>query len=51
MPAASVGETASHEVQVTAAAIDAFAELSGDESPIHLDDAYAAETMFGVGAL
>ena len=47
MPVASVGETASHEVQVTAEAIDAFAELSGDENPIHLDDAYAAETMFG----
>ncbi len=47
MPVASVGETASHEVQVTAEAIDAFAELSGDENPIHLDEAYAAETMFG----
>ena len=47
MPVASVGETASHEVQVTAEAIDAFAELSGDDNPIHLDDAYAAETMFG----
>ncbi|OYR42543.1 acyl dehydratase [Halorubrum sp. Ib24] len=47
MPVATVGETASHEVQVTDEAIDAFAELSGDDNPIHLDDAYAAESMFG----
>jgi len=47
MPVASVGDTASHEVQVTDEAINAFAELSGDENPIHLDDAYAAESMFG----
>ena len=24
----------------------AFAELSGDKNPVHLDDAYAAGTMF-----
>jgi len=47
MPVATVGDTASHEVQVTDEAIDAFAELSGDDNPIHLDDAYAAESMFG----
>ncbi|MFW6318209.1 MAG: MaoC family dehydratase [Halorubrum sp.] len=47
MPVAAVGDAASHEVQVTDEAIDAFAELSGDENPIHLDDAYAAESMFG----
>jgi len=47
MPVATVGETATHDVQVTDEAIDAFAELSGDRNPIHLDDAYAAETMFG----
>jgi 3-hydroxybutyryl-CoA dehydratase len=47
MPVATVGETASHEVEVTDEAIRAFADLSGDENPIHLDDAYAAETMFG----
>ena len=47
MPVATVGETASHEVAVTAETIDAFAALSGDENPIHLDESYAAETMFG----
>ena len=47
MPVATVGETASHEVAVTTETIDAFAALSGDENPIHLDESYAAETMFG----
>jgi 3-hydroxybutyryl-CoA dehydratase len=47
MPVATVGETATNEVQVSEEAIAAFAELSGDENPIHLDDDYAAETMFG----
>jgi 3-hydroxybutyryl-CoA dehydratase len=47
MPVATVGETATNEVTVTEETIEAFAELSGDENPIHLDDEYAAETMFG----
>jgi len=47
MPVAAVGETATHKVRITDETIDAFAELSGDTNPIHLDDEYAAETMFG----
>ncbi|SDF52012.1 3-hydroxybutyryl-CoA dehydratase [Halorubrum xinjiangense] len=47
MPVATVGETASHEVPITEETIETFASLSGDENPIHLDDEYAAETMFG----
>ncbi|EMA67235.1 MaoC family dehydratase [Halorubrum distributum] len=47
MPVATVGETATNEVPVTEETIEAFAALSGDENPIHLDDEYAAETMFG----
>lgn len=47
MPVATVGETATHEVRITDETIDAFAGLSGDENPIHLDDEYAEETMFG----
>ena len=47
MPVATVGETATNEVTVTEETIEAFAELSGDENPIHFDDEYAAETMFG----
>ncbi|WP_297888025.1 MaoC family dehydratase [uncultured Halorubrum sp.] len=46
MPVATVGETATHEVAITEETIEAFAALSGDENPIHLDDEYAAETMF-----
>ena len=33
--------------KVTDADIRAFAELSGDHNPIHLDDGYAATTRFG----
>ncbi|OSO93191.1 MaoC family dehydratase [Halorubrum ezzemoulense] len=47
MPVATVGETATHEVTITEETIEAFAALSGDENPIHLDDEYAADTMFG----
>mgnify|MGYP006271351177 CR=1 FL=1 len=47
MPVATVGETAVNEVSITEEMLPAFAELSGDTNPIHLDDEYAAETMFG----
>ncbi|GAA0717838.1 3-hydroxybutyryl-CoA dehydratase [Halorubrum trapanicum] len=47
MPVANVGETATHEVPITEETIETFAALSGDENPIHLDDEYAAGTMFG----
>jgi 3-hydroxybutyryl-CoA dehydratase len=42
-----VGETAFVTRTVTDADILAFAELSGDHNPIHLDDGYAATTRFG----
>ena len=45
MPVATVGETATHEVAITEETIEAFAALSGDENPIHLDDEYAAERI------
>ncbi|MDF1514303.1 MAG: MaoC/PaaZ C-terminal domain-containing protein, partial [Anaerolineae bacterium] len=32
---------------VTAQDIDAFAALSGDTNPLHIDDAYAATTQYG----
>jgi len=47
MPVATVGETATHAVSITEETVESFAALSGDENPIHLDDEYAAETMFG----
>ena len=42
-----VGDTASLTRTVTDADIRAFADLSGDHNPIHLDDGYAATTRFG----
>ena len=41
-----VGFTASFKTQITDKIIRQFAELSGDHNPIHLDDAYAANTRF-----
>lgn len=42
-----VGESAEHRRVVTAADIDAFAAVTGDDNPVHLDEAYAATTSFG----
>jgi 3-hydroxybutyryl-CoA dehydratase len=41
-----VGEEASLSNTVTQAGIAAFAEISGDKNPVHLDAAYAATTLF-----
>ena len=41
-----IGMEASLVQIVTGEVIDAFAHLSGDLNPIHLDDAYAKETPF-----
>ena len=43
----SVGASAEMSRQVSAADIEAFAEVSGDVNPVHLDAAYAATTPFG----
>ena len=47
MPVASVGDTAESAITVTEETIAAYAELSGDDNPIHRDPEYASETMFG----
>ena len=43
----TVGMSASTEMTITADKIDMFADVTGDRNPIHMDDAYAAQTPFG----
>lgn len=43
----SVGMTAQAERTVAEADVQAFAAVSGDHNPVHLDEAYAATTPFG----
>jgi 3-hydroxybutyryl-CoA dehydratase len=47
MPSLNTGDTASRTTTITDEMIRAFANLSGDNNPIHLDDAYAQTTRFG----
>ncbi len=47
MPVATVEDTAEASLTVTEETIDAYADLTGDDNPIHRDDEYAAETFFG----
>ena len=42
----TVGETYLREHLIDAGLVDAFAALSGDANPLHMDGAYAAETPF-----
>ena len=42
----SVGQEASQSNVVTADIIGAFAAVSGDHNPVHVDAEYAATTMF-----
>jgi 3-hydroxybutyryl-CoA dehydratase len=41
-----VGQTAELRRTVTERDIEAFAAVTGDENPVHLDEAYAAATQF-----
>jgi 3-hydroxybutyryl-CoA dehydratase len=43
----TVGQAVETSRVVGAADIEAFAEVSGDNNPVHLDDAYARTTTFG----
>jgi 3-hydroxybutyryl-CoA dehydratase len=45
--ALQVGETASLSKTITDEDIRAFAALTGDENPVHLDDSFAQTTRFG----
>ncbi len=45
---AAVGATGtSPTVTITAAMIDAYADLSGDHTPVHVDEEYARKSHFG----
>jgi 3-hydroxybutyryl-CoA dehydratase len=43
----SIGQKAVSRAQITDKMIRDFATLSGDHNPIHLDDAFAAQSRFG----
>lgn len=43
----SVGDAAEISKTVTDDDVRAFAEVTGDRNPVHLDDEYAASTRFG----
>jgi 3-hydroxybutyryl-CoA dehydratase len=42
-----VGDSAEMSFAVTESVIEKFAEVSGDDNPVHLDEAYAQTTQFG----
>ncbi len=42
----SVGQSADLTMTVTEKGIESFAEVTGDNNPVHLDEAYAAGTPF-----
>lgn len=43
----AVGQRATWSKTITAADIEAFAALTGDRNPLHLDDAFARRSRFG----
>jgi 3-hydroxybutyryl-CoA dehydratase len=47
MPTLHPGDKASRTQTISDEMIRAFADLTGDTNPVHLDDAYASTTRFG----
>ncbi len=46
-PIASVGQTASRTLTVTERHVRQYADITGDNNPLHFDEAFAARTKFG----
>ena len=47
MPTLNAGDKASRTQTISDEMIRAFADLTGDTNPVHLDNAYASTTRFG----
>ena len=47
MPVAAPGDESTAECTVTRETIAQFAEITGDDNPPHVDEAYASEGVFG----
>jgi len=47
MPELKTGDSSSRTMTITDDTVRAFAEVTGDNNPVHLDDDYAAGTRFG----
>ena len=47
MPPLEIGMKATRTKTISAEDVEAFARISGDDNPVHLDDQYAATTRFG----
>ena len=43
----NVGDTAETTRKIEQADIDAFAQVTGDHNPVHVDEAFAQQTRFG----
>ncbi|NLA23923.1 MAG: MaoC family dehydratase [Bacteroidales bacterium] len=42
-----LGDTYTHKLSFTQENVNVFAEITGDNNPIHIDAEYAAKTIFG----
>lgn len=42
-----VGQKATRSLELTAAHVQSYAEITGDHNPLHFDEAFAAGTKFG----
>ena len=47
MPRLKLGDTYAEKVKFSQANVEIFAQITGDNNPIHLDPVYSAQTPFG----